>query len=414
MSKKSIYFEKSYNSSKILVPSFRDIFTNNNNLDDNNKDNNNSNSQVSYNDSNIKQENENNNNEEPPLLDKNNNGNSSDNNNNIQEMIQVPNFSVIINKNSKSINNNNSIVSNKDINDENNKSNDKKMSLCEEEDNHNINNETNNNNNDGKKSEIFVPGFSTIIQSGYPLQNSDKKENVNKEDNMADINIKNSSITFFNKISQIANDGNMNEKEKIVKQSLISIPDIKKSESNEQNIYQKKSEEKMNNAEENKEKILNLLNPNKTGSESSNNSNNISQKKNLKFNINSSLLRLIEKDSNDFSHKSDKQTPKIHEHCLYKCLLLDNICSICSSRTISETGYKCDNYQECPFNICEVCFEAINSLKESNDKHIHPLISVIKDNFACNICQKSSQNNIYLYCNMCNYGICPQCYLPNN
>ena len=84
------------------------------------------------------------------------------------------------------------------------------------------------------------------------------------------------------------------------------------------------------------------------------------------------------------------------------------------NRILYQEGYKCEKYPQCPIIICDECLNKINSIRESNDKHIHPLLLVVKEDYTCNKCNNSSRYNYYFYCDKCNYGICFQCYLSNN
>ena len=183
------------------------------------------------------------------------------------------------------------------------------------ENNNNINNEIRDNNNEDKKSEIYVPALSIIVDKDYQLSNSREvkqiETNNNEEDNKEKENEKSIefSIAFASKISQIGennenididnmkDDGNdkvIECKKNVnpVKPTIMSITDIKQSKNNEEISQNKKNEEYLNYAKD-EEKIFNLLNSKLSMNESLMKSN--IQTKDNNFVVNNSLLQLINK-----------------------------------------------------------------------------------------------------------------------
>ena len=122
-------------------------------------------------------------------------------------------------------------------------------------------------------------------------------------------------------------------------------------------------------------------------------------------------LSYIKDTCTEMSVIVDEELPKeIHIHQIVKSSLCDETCIICYQKKICEKGHKCTF---CPLIICDKCGNLIISHFYSCDKD-KSLVLKEKNNFKCNICQKSDFQNKFCFTNDdYNYSICPSCYLPN-
>ena len=321
-----------------------------------------------------------------------------------------------------------------------------------EQKNDSVLNESNNGENE---SLILVPGLSTIVVDDYNLEtmkeqkikrNEDNINKNNEEDNKRNEeeykkneNEIDDNIIFTSKISQMGEKKNsigkkenindnkegINEKEQnqifvpgfshiIIKDSYYSKDNENNEEKNKSSVKDKgkskNNEEKLKNSnyQHKAEFNFNILNSGIENSLINNNSiNNNSQNNNIKIIDSLSLLKI---DSDEIKNENNEEEPKIHNHDLIKCVLLNNVCSVCSGRGGSKIGFKCE---QCSLIICEACFKLIIYNKNLNDKHIHPLLLIEKNDLSCNKCN-NSKDIFYFCCDECNFRLCRQCFLPKN
>ena len=371
-----------------------------------------------------------------------------------ESIISVPGLTGIVNSEKNNNSNNN-----KYINEENNKNMDmNNISLEKEQKKDSVVNEDNNEKNE---SLIYVPGLSTIVVDDFNLKtsrSSKRKQEENKITNADNIN-KNKeednkrneendkkneneiddNIVFASKISQMGEKNNSVEKKENIndnkegtnekEQSQIFVPgfsqiiikDSDYSNDNENSEEKNKSSVKdigesnnnmqklkNSNNKRNGEFSFNLLNSRIEDSLINNNSMKNNSQNNT-IDINNSLS-LLKNDSSEIKNEDNEELPKIHNHGLIKCVLLNNVCSVCSRRIRTKIGFMCE---ECSLIICEACFKLVISNKNLNDKHMHPLLLIEKNDLSCNKCN-NSKNIFYFCCDECNFRLCPHCFLSNN
>ncbi len=66
--------------------------------------------------------------------------------------------------------------------------------------------------------------------------------------------------------------------------------------------------------------------------------------------------------------------------------------------------------------MCENCVCILVPYYYSFDKHKHNLMIKEKENYKCDICKRTSgfKNKFCFFCDECNFGICLECFIPQN
>ena len=319
---------------------------------------------------------------------------SNQNNNNEQikkeeSYIQVPSLTNII-KNDYNLNNNN-INNNPNIKDE-------KESIKFTSEINEFNGKDKDNiiqkNNDNKDGTIIpVPGLSIIVQKDYNLKDKKKRNELNED------NINNPAIFSFKNINAMENFDN--------KINQLNIKDEKEIPNSvkEEVIFNMLNSNIQNNSINNNNYIENSV----ESKDNKDNKDNKEQKKDINF-INNSFC-LFRNDSNHLDSIGISLPNNIHNHPFNKIFIPEEIvCSICEDKKFGQSLWKCEN---CPLIICDGCSKLINYNYNLRDKHMHPLEILEKSFFICCICGKTDnlKKTFIFYCEECNFGICPQCYI---
>ena len=204
--------------------------------------------------------------------------------------------------------------------------------------------------------------------------------------------------------------------------------------------------------------ILNHKNNNFNDSFFKNNNNNNNFNGNNNFNNNNNDFNnninnkrnVISSNKNDMSNLlSLINLPilikKYHEHPLINCLTPGRfteenkewICDICRKYYYYKVpSFYCIN---CDFDLCQTCFlnlvtediivynydskicyiegRPINEKYLNKNVHFHPMLQIKRENthimaqMKCNNCTKIfEKNEIFYFCNLCNYSLCIECY----
>ena len=102
-----------------------------------------------------------------------------------------------------------------------------------------------------------------------------------------------------------------------------------------------------------------------------------------------------------------KEEEPIHEHLLINQNDLPSfVCNMCEEE--KKAGYKCNN---CQIELCNKCFNNIQSHKRKTNLHEHKMFLNYRENWCCNGCKKKNLGKLSFFCKQCNLDICLNCFL---
>ena len=108
-----------------------------------------------------------------------------------------------------------------------------------------------------------------------------------------------------------------------------------------------------------------------------------------------------------FIPKKNDEEEQLHEHLLINQKNLPSlICKMCDED--KKEGYKCNN---CEIELCNKCYNNIESRKRKNNLHEHKMFLSFRINWTCNHCKKINLGKISFYCKQCNLDYCLNCFL---